>query len=146
MSSESTTLMVKGTFASELRTRFCPMRFTYSVMIGSLIMRALDSTIMAYCLPILISVSYEYQSPMPLPEPGLPTLRLPMSSMSFLLLSCVAPGESPGFAGVTAASAGCVGLCAEGDCVGSGEVTVGCEDGVCDCEVSWATVGTVRQK
>ena len=98
--------MVNGTLASELRTRFCPMRFTYSVMMGSLIMRALDSTIMAYCLPILISVSYEYQSPIPVPEPGLPTLRLPMSSMSFLLLSCVAPGASPGVAEAAASAGG----------------------------------------
>ena len=35
ISSESSTLMVNGTLASELRTRFCPMRFTYSAMIGS---------------------------------------------------------------------------------------------------------------
>src|SRR5881275_329336 len=33
-SSESITLIVKGTFASELRTRFCPTRFTYSVTTG----------------------------------------------------------------------------------------------------------------
>ena len=44
-------------------------------------MRAVCSTIMAYCLPILISVSVEYQSPRPRP----PTLRLPIASTSFLL-------------------------------------------------------------
>src|SRR5664279_3259599 len=107
MSSESTTLMVNGTLASELRTRFWPMRFTYSTMTGSWIIRALDSTIMAYCLPILISVSYPYQSPILLPEP---TLRLPMLSMSFLPLSWVAFGASCVDAGVDALLAGAVGL------------------------------------
>src|ERR1035441_9861536 len=34
-SSESSTLMVKGTLASEFRTRFCPTRLTYSATIGS---------------------------------------------------------------------------------------------------------------
>src|ERR1035438_8709016 len=48
MSSESTTLMVNGTLASELRTRFWPMRFTYSTMTGSWIIRAPDSMVIVY--------------------------------------------------------------------------------------------------
>src|SRR5271157_2919553 len=144
MSSESTTLMVKGTLASELRTRFCPIRFTYSVMTGSCVIRALDSTIMAYCLPILISVSYEYQSPMPLPEPGLPTLRLPMSSMSFLPLSWVAPGASCDGVVLAAESGGAVELWGAEGWVWTVESTGACADGVCDCGLSWATEGRAR--
>src|SRR5271157_393860 len=139
MSSESTTLIVNGTFASELRTRFCPMRFTYSVMTGSCIMRALDSTIIAYCLPILISVSYEYQSPRPLPEPG-----LPMSSMSFLPLSCVAPGASCDGVVLAAESGDAVELGGGEGWVWPVESTGACTDGVCDCGLSWATEGSAR--
>src|SRR6516225_8328037 len=74
----------------------------------------LDSIIMAYCLPILISVSVEYQSPKPRP----PTLRSPMSSISFLFLLCVALGAAPGSAGagydaVLAGSGGVVEVCVE---------------------------------
>ena len=41
ISSESMTLMVNGTRASELRTRFCPMRFTYSLRNGLSSVRAM---------------------------------------------------------------------------------------------------------
>src|SRR5579883_1986760 len=79
------TLMVKGTCASELRTRFCPIRFTYSLMTGSRMSLEVASTSWAYCLPMRISPSSEYQSPRPRP----PTLRLPMALTSFLLPSCL---------------------------------------------------------
>src|ERR1035438_4313284 len=49
--SESMTLMVNGTCASELRTRFCPIRFTYSVTTGSLTSLICDSICWAYCRP-----------------------------------------------------------------------------------------------
>ena len=75
---------MNGTCASELRTRFCPMRFTYSVITGSRISFDVASTSWAYCLPMRISPSSEYQSPSPRP----PTLRLPMAFTSFLLPSC----------------------------------------------------------
>src|ERR1039457_3992935 len=51
-SSESSTLMVKGTLASEFRTRFCPTRLTYSAMMGSSIILAWRSTSCANCLQI----------------------------------------------------------------------------------------------
>src|SRR5271155_5309667 len=54
------------------------MRFTYSFTTGSWTSFTLFSTCIEYCLPILISVSSEYQSPRPRP----PTLRLPMASTS----------------------------------------------------------------
>src|SRR5882762_9249307 len=79
------TLIVKGTWASELRTRFCPMRFTYSVMTGSRTSLEVASTSWAYCLPMRISLSSEYQSPNPRP----PTLRLPMAFTSLLPPSCL---------------------------------------------------------
>src|SRR3981081_3412451 len=79
------TLIVNGTCASELRTRFWPIRLTYSVTTGSCTSFTLFSTCIAYCLPILISVSSEYQLPMPRP----PTLRLPMASTSLLLPLCL---------------------------------------------------------
>src|SRR5580698_3489599 len=95
------TLMVKGTWASELRTRFCPIRFTYSVTTGSLTILELDSIIMEYCLPMRISVSSEYQSPKPRP----PTLRLPMASTSSFPPSCftlLGSGSATGGGGVCA--------------------------------------------
>src|SRR4030088_913308 len=49
--SESITLMVNGTCASELRTRFCPMRFTYSVTTGSFTSLTWDSICWAYTRP-----------------------------------------------------------------------------------------------
>src|SRR5215469_12606960 len=75
--------MVKGTFASELRTRFWPTRFTYSVMTGSLTIFAPCSTCCEYARPIATCLSSEYQLPMPLLQP---TLRLPMASMLFMVL------------------------------------------------------------
>src|SRR5450755_4371957 len=78
------TLIVKGTCASELRTRFWPIRLTYSFTTGSCTSFTLCSTCIEYCLPMRISLSSEYQSPMPRP----PTLRLPIASTSFLLPSC----------------------------------------------------------
>src|SRR5580698_9084226 len=83
-SSESITLIVNGTCASELRTRFCPIRFTYSFTTGSCTSFTLCSTCIEYCLPILISVSSEYQSPSPRP----PALRLPIASTSSSPPSC----------------------------------------------------------
>src|SRR5882762_552599 len=72
------TLMVKGTRASELRTRFWPTRLTYSVTMGSSMSFEERSTSWASCLPRPISRSREYRF-MPLP-----TLRLPMASTSSL--------------------------------------------------------------
>src|ERR1700746_551636 len=79
------TLIVNGTCASELRTRFWPMRFTYSVTTGSRTSFEVASTSWAYCLPMRISPSSEYQSPSPRP----PTFRLPIAFTSFLLPSCL---------------------------------------------------------
>src|ERR1022692_1024819 len=128
------TLMVNGTCASELRTKFWPMRFTYSVTTGSCTSFTLLSTCIAYCLPILTSVSSEYQ----LPKPRPPILRLPMASTSSSLPSCLtllASGSWMGggpvgteslpallLAEVSAeVSAGGVGLVpAEGSCGGAG--------------------------
>src|SRR5690348_10761759 len=73
--------MVKGTLASELRTRFCPTRFTYSLTTGSLTIFTLDSIMAAYCLPMATSFSMEYQLPRPLP----PMPRSPMAFTSSLL-------------------------------------------------------------
>src|SRR5882672_1041054 len=70
--------MVKGTRASELRTRFWPTRLTYSVTMGSSMSLEERSTSWASCLPRPISRSREYRF-MPLP-----TLRLPMASTSYL--------------------------------------------------------------
>jgi len=67
-----------GTRASELRTRFWPTRFTYSVTTGSSINLEERSTSCASPLPNPISRSSEYRL-MPLP-----TLRLPMASTSSL--------------------------------------------------------------
>src|SRR5215831_6247588 len=60
------TLIVKGTFASELRTMFCPTLLTYSLMTGSL--RSLDScsTCCAISRPIAISLSSETKLIVPL--------------------------------------------------------------------------------
>src|SRR5215813_911312 len=57
------------------------MRLTYSVTTGSLIIFVLFSTSSAYCLPILISDSVEYQLPMPRP----PMLRVPTAFTSSIL-------------------------------------------------------------
>ena len=83
---------------------FWPMRFTYSVITGSVMNLVLFSISMAYILPILISVSVEYQLPMPRP---------PMSRLPTALTSSMPPGFTcfislPGamtFSGSTAAAA-----------------------------------------
>src|ERR1039458_123814 len=81
ISSESITLMVNGTLQSEFLTIFWPMRFTYSVTTGSVMNLLLFSISMAYILPILISVSTEYQFPAPRP----PISRLPTALTSSML-------------------------------------------------------------
>src|SRR5579862_9020535 len=78
ISSESMTLIVNGTLQSEFFTMFWPMRFTYSSTTGSVINFVLFSISSAYCLPILISLSVEYQLPMP----RLPISRLPTAATS----------------------------------------------------------------
>src|ERR1700722_15771623 len=94
ISSESMTLMVKGTLASEFLTRFWPTRLTYSTMTGSVTRWALFSISIEYCLPTRISQSVEYQLPRPRP----PMLRVPMAltSSSLPALMCgfsSSPGE-----------------------------------------------------
>ena len=86
ISSESMTLMVKGTLASEFLTRFWPTRLTYSTMTGSVTRWADFSISIEYCLPTRISQSVEYQLPMPRP----PMLRVPMAftSSSLPALMC----------------------------------------------------------
>src|ERR1700683_4200149 len=86
-SSESMTLMVNGTLASEFLTRFCAIRFTYSTTTGSLTNLTLFSSCMAYDLPMRISVSVEYQLPMPRP----PISRVPTAFTSSIL-PCLTPG------------------------------------------------------
>src|SRR5580698_10618353 len=81
ISSESMTLIVKGTLQSEFFTIFCPMRFTYSSTTGSVMNLVLFSISSANCLPILISPSVEYQ----LPNPRLPISRLPTALTSSML-------------------------------------------------------------
>src|ERR1035438_1290389 len=81
ISSESITLMVKGTLQSEFFTMFCPMRLTYSTTCGSLMNLVLFSISIEYILPILISVSVEYQLPMPRP----PMSRFPTAFTSSML-------------------------------------------------------------
>src|SRR5580700_5780381 len=83
ISSESMILMVNGTLQSEFLTMFWPMRFTYSVITGSVMNLVLFSISMEYILPILISVSVEYQ---------LPTPRPPMSRLPTALTSSMLPG------------------------------------------------------
>src|SRR5579863_431576 len=104
ISSESMTLMVNGTLQSEFLTMFWPMRFTYSVITGSVMNLVLFSISEAYILPILISVSVEYQLPMPRP----PISRFPTALTSSMLpaLTCFIslPGATT-FSGSTAAAA-----------------------------------------
>src|ERR1700758_3372576 len=106
-------------------------------MTGSWIMRALDSTIIAYCLPTLISVSIEYQLPRLLPV--LPTLRLPMSSTSFLSLLWVSLGALAMGAVAAALSSGepvpVVAVCDWPEPATAG----GADD--CDCALSCARAG-----
>src|SRR5579859_5423796 len=89
--SESTTLMVNGTCASEFRTRFCPMRFTYSVTTGSFTSFIWDSISCAYRRPVATCPSTEYQLPRPLLQP---TLRLPTASTSAIPPLCLMSASS----------------------------------------------------
>src|SRR5580704_7594440 len=101
----------EGTLASELRTRFCPTRFTYSVTTGSLINLAVFSTSMAACFPRAISRCREYKlTPLPTPrlpmeltsfsEPGLTPFMI-WSSSEVVVWSCVCG------CGVESVEAGC---------------------------------------
>ena len=74
-------LMVNGTLQSEFFTMFWPTRFTYSLMTGSVMNFELFSISMEYILPILISVSTEYQ----LPIPRAPISRFPTAFTSSML-------------------------------------------------------------
>ena len=62
---------------------FCPTRFTYSSTTGSVMNFVLFSISMAYILPILISVSTEYQFPIP---------RAPISRLPTAFTSSMLPG------------------------------------------------------
>ena len=55
----SITWNVNGTLASELRTRFCPIRLMYSEISGSSTTLACRRTSSASCLPSAISFSSE---------------------------------------------------------------------------------------
>src|SRR5580693_1846039 len=104
-------------------------------------MRALDSTIMAYCLPSFTSVSMEYQSPMLLPV--LPILRLPISSISLMPLLCVSLGALALAAVFDGSSTGDGGVLAVAD---AGELSVELTDGKvdgCDWVLSCASNGTL---
>src|SRR3974377_193165 len=97
--------MVKGTLESEFLTRFCPMRFTYSVITGSCTSLTPCSTCCEYCCPIATCFSSQHQFPAPVLQP---TLRLPMASMFFSVdglgafLSGLEGGSSGTFAGAGA--------------------------------------------
>src|ERR1700722_11314010 len=93
ISSESMTLMVKGTLQVQFLTMFWPTRLTYSLMTGSVTMWADFSISMEYCLPLRISQSVEYQLPMPRP----PILRVPMAATSSSLPDLIwGSSASPG--------------------------------------------------
>src|SRR5437870_10497766 len=102
--------MVKGTRASELRTRFWPTRLTYSVTTGSSIIFEERSTSWARDLPREISRSSEKRLT------PLPTLRLPMASTSSLEFL----GVTVSFCG-TGCEPVCCWVCAgTGCCAGGG--------------------------
>src|SRR5882757_10160982 len=84
------TRIVKGTFASEFFTMFWPMRFTYSVTIGSLMNLTLFSISIETPLPSFISDSVEYQLPRPRP----PISRVP-TELTSSWLPCFTPGITP---------------------------------------------------
>src|ERR1700681_1767388 len=96
------TLIVNGTCETELRTRFWPRRFTYSVITGSLTIFDCDSTCWENALPMAICFSRLYQLPIPRSQP---TCRLPIASTSLLPPSCSLLGDSEG-----AAAGGCEGV------------------------------------
>src|SRR5271169_3278084 len=83
--------MMKGTLESELRTRFCPMRFTYSVTTGSATSLTPCSICWEYCWPIATCFSSEYQLPAPVLQP---TLRL-QYGCGQLVLAGEASGDGP---------------------------------------------------
>src|SRR5271155_3480632 len=121
ISSESMTLMVKGTLQSEFLTMFWPMRLMYSLMTGSVTMWADFSISMEYCLPVEISQLVEYQLPMPRP----PMLRLPTALTSSSLPALMwgsrfSPGEGSESVLVLAATVLGSGLASEelGDLLG----------------------------
>src|ERR1700731_5366330 len=80
------TLIVNGTCASELRTRFWPIRLTYSVTTGSFTSLICDSICWAYTRPRATWPSTVYQFPTPRPHP---TFRLPTASTSVLPPPCL---------------------------------------------------------
>src|SRR3984957_18403942 len=132
-SSESMTLMVKGTLASEFFTRFCAIRLTYSTTTGSSTNLTLFCSCMEYCLPIPISVSVEYQLPMPRP----PISRLPTAFTSSML-----PGFTPGMVASGEAGADPDGGAEAGVAVGAGAAGVdpeGVGDGAWDDEAAGAS-------
>src|SRR3984957_851019 len=114
ISSESITLMVKGTLESEFLTMFWPTRLTYSTITGSVTMWADFSISMEYCLPVRISQSVEYQLPMPRP----PMLRVPTALTSsslpgLMLVFMSSPGDgrrSVLFSALTVAAASLLSL------------------------------------
>src|SRR5205085_4391717 len=109
------TLMVKGTRASELRTRFCPTRLTYSVTTGSSISFEERSTSWARPLPRAISFSIENQFMWQL------TLRLPIASTSSLeFLGLTVSFWGTGCSEPGCCACGCVACCVvlEGSCGG----------------------------
>src|SRR3974390_169775 len=96
---------MNGTFESEFLTRFCPMRFTYSVITGSCTSFTPCSTCCEYCCPIATCFSSEYQFPAPVVQQP---LWLRMASMFFSVdglgafLSCLEGGSSGTVAGAGA--------------------------------------------
>src|ERR1035438_3559867 len=103
ITSESMILIVNGTLQSEFFTMFWPTRFTYSRTTGSVMNLVLFSISEAYILPILISVSTEYQ----LPKPRAPISRLPTALTSSMLPGFTLTFWLPGsitFSGFTAAA------------------------------------------
>src|SRR5215469_12688896 len=119
MSSASITLMMNGTFESELRTRFWPTRFTYSVTTGSETSFTPCSTCWEYCWPMATCFSSEYQLPAPLLQP---TLRLPMASMFFSVsgLGAFLSGLTSAGGGVSDVGDGCEVDCAWVPLAGAG--------------------------
>src|SRR5437764_14177596 len=77
--SSSSTLMVKGSLESELRTRFWPSRLTYSLTFASVIRCDDWSTCRANSRPMATCLSRLYQLAKPRSQP---TLRCPMALMS----------------------------------------------------------------
>src|SRR5258707_14864786 len=97
ISSESMTLIVKGTLQSEFLTMFWPTRLTYSTMTGSVTRCADFSISMEYDLPLRISQSVAYQLPTPRPPMLRGPTALTSSSLPGLMWgSRFSPGEGRG--------------------------------------------------